>query len=525
MLHGSAEDRIPGRAHRPRHRKPDALAILPVGDAAGRSYAELYVEHAPAARGVALSMVPRDVADDIVAEAFTRVLGAIRAGGGPGLAFRAYLLAAVRNTASDWLRASRRTTVVGDVEHDLDNRVPEENLGLARLSRGPEAEAEARAEARLVARAFAKLPARWRAVLWQLEVEARAPAAVAPIFGLSANGVSALAVRAREGLRQAYLAEHVGANIPAACRSYAEALSAGARGRLSRRRAAAVHDHLAQCASCHSLAGELIELNSRLGAILTPAALAGTSAAMSEGGRGLLHLGGLKAGAGAKGGAGAKAALGAKAGLGAKVVLGARGGGRALLGGHWRLWKLHPLTAAASTTAGIAAAGGMVVAVGVSPWSPFRAPHVSERPAAASSVSLSPALPAARSVRHLPIPSAAPVGAASSALAGGLPLAGGPVSQAAGAPDGATGGTAATPSTGPVGSLVKGAGSVVGDVGTTVTGLGQTVTGLGDAAGRLVQGAGGTAGGLTGGVGGAVEGVTGGVGGLTRGVGGALRGK
>ena len=150
-------------------------------------------------------MVPRDVADDIVAEAFTRVLGAIRAGGGPGLAFRAYLLTAVRNTANDWLRASRRTTVVGDLGEDLEDHVPEENMGVARLSRGPEAETEARAEARLVTRAFAHLPARWRAVLWQLEVEGEAPAAVAPMFGLSANGVSALAVRAREGLRQAYL--------------------------------------------------------------------------------------------------------------------------------------------------------------------------------------------------------------------------------------------------------------------------------------------------------------------------------
>ena len=190
-------------------------------------------------------------------------------GGGPGVAFRAYLLTAVRNTANDWLRASRRTTAVGDVEQDLEDRVPEENLGLARLSRGPEAEAEARVEAQLVAKAFAKLPERWQAVLWQLEVETKAPAAVAPAFGLSANGVSALAVRAREGLRQAYLAEHVGANIPEACRAYAEALSADTRGRLSRRRQAAVHDHLAQCDSCHSLAGELIELNSRLGAILT----------------------------------------------------------------------------------------------------------------------------------------------------------------------------------------------------------------------------------------------------------------
>src|SRR5579875_2846374 len=396
VLHGTAADRIP---HQARHRKPEELAIAPLGDEAGRSYEDLYVEHAPVARRVALSMVPRDVADDIVAEAFTRVLSAIRAGGGPGVAFRAYLLTAVRNTANDWLRASRRTTAVGDVEHDLDEqKLPEENLGLARLSRGPEAEAEARAEARLVAQAFAKLPTRWRAVLWQLEVEAKAPAAIAPMFGLSANGVSALAVRAREGLRQAYLAEHVGANIPAACKAYAEALSADTRGRLSRRRQAAVHDHLNQCQSCHSLAGELTELNSRLGAILTPALLA---MAMGASGHELLGLTPAigaktaaktsavtgKAAAKTKAAAGAKTAAGAKAGVGAKAGLGAK----AVLSTQWRMWRLHPLTAAV----------GMVFAVGVSPMSPFRQPaqpqQVTERPAAASAQVSEPTLGGSRS--------------------------------------------------------------------------------------------------------------------------------
>jgi len=262
VLSGTAGEQIPDGGRRPQHRRPDDMAILPVGDVAGRTYEELYIEHAPVARRVALSMVQRDVADDIVAEAFTRVLGAIRAGGGPGLAFRAYLLTAVRNTANDWLRASRRTTVIGDLDQDLEDRVPEENMSLAQLSRGPEAEAEARAEARLVAAAFGRLPARWRAVLWQLEVEGKAPAAIAPMFGLSANGVSALAVRAREGLRQAYLQQHIGRNIPVSCQSYAAVLGADARGQLSRRRRSVVHEHLQHCTGCHALASELTELNS-----------------------------------------------------------------------------------------------------------------------------------------------------------------------------------------------------------------------------------------------------------------------
>src|SRR5579859_2175471 len=96
--------------------------IPPIRQAvAGSYYAELYIEHAPAARRVALSLVPRDVVDDIVAEAFTRVLAAIREGGGPSYAFRAYLLRAVRNLAHDWLAARRRVTVIGDMDDEVDD--------------------------------------------------------------------------------------------------------------------------------------------------------------------------------------------------------------------------------------------------------------------------------------------------------------------------------------------------------------------------------------------------------------------
>jgi len=166
----------------------------------------LYVEHAPAARGLALSMVPPDVADDIVAEAFARVLAAIRAGGGPDHAFRPYLLAAVRNLANDWIAARRRVTVIGDMGEEPGDRSAPLISG---FSRDAATEAEDRAEARLIVRAFSRLPERWRTVLWHLEVEGKSPADVAPTFGLSSNGVSALAVRAREGLRQAYLQEHI----------------------------------------------------------------------------------------------------------------------------------------------------------------------------------------------------------------------------------------------------------------------------------------------------------------------------
>ena len=215
------------RHRRPGHSSPQARDDAPDGAGSGRSYEELYVEYAPAARGLALSMVPPDVADDIVAEAFARVLAAIRAGGGPDHAFRPYLLAAVRNLANDWIAARRRVTVIGDMGEEPGDRSAPLISG---FSRDAATEAEDRAEARLIVRAFSRLPERWRTVLWHLEVEGKTPADVAPMFGLSGNGVSALAMRAREGLRQAYLQEHIGTNIPASCRACAGDLGAGTRG-------------------------------------------------------------------------------------------------------------------------------------------------------------------------------------------------------------------------------------------------------------------------------------------------------
>lgn len=440
-------------------------AAAPLGADGAKSYEELYVEHAPAARRLALSLVPADVADDIVAEAFARVLAAIRAGGGPSRTFQGYLLTAVRNAASDWLRAKRRLTVVGDMDvGDLHVAAGDPAAGRGRVNPGigsaAETQAAARDEARLVARAFGRLPARWRAVLWQLEVEGKAPAAVAPMFGLSANGVSALAMRAREGLRQAYLEEHVGTNIPLACRTYAGEFGAGARGRLSQRRRAAMQEHLGHCPACQNLFTELTELNSRLGAILTPAALAAATAGMRSGRRAMMIRTGLN--------------------------------------GSWRNWRPHPVTAAVGAAAGVAVAGGMLFAVNVTPItsSPSHVTVQAAVPAAATSG------PTAR--RHAPSRGGAGGGGGAASLAGAGSRAPGSSPAGATLPGGPSGPSSSTlPASSVTGSAV---GSPAGSIVTSVaSAAGATVSGLTGAAGAAVSG-------VTGAAGPVVTGVTGTVG-------------
>jgi RNA polymerase sigma factor (sigma-70 family) len=217
--------------------EPPAAESLPPSDAeliaASKSgdtaaYAALYERHVAAANGLARQLVrgPAEV-DDVVAETFAKVLDLLRRGGGPEDAFRPYLLTAVRRAAYDRHRAERKQVLSAEMEA-FDPGVPFADPAVAALERS------------MVARAFASLPERWQAVLWHTEIEGSKPAEVASLLGLTANGVAALAYRAREGLRQAYLQMHLSDGVRDECRPVAAKLGAYVRGGLAKREAAAV---------------------------------------------------------------------------------------------------------------------------------------------------------------------------------------------------------------------------------------------------------------------------------------------
>ena len=237
----------------------ELISEVRAGTEASQAFGVLYARHQVAARGLArqLARSPSD-ADDLVAGAFTRMLEVLSDGGGPSEAFRAYLLTSVRHQAYDRTRSERRLQVtenIGDVTgiDPAATVVPFQDSALAGLERS------------LATRAFATLPERWQAVLWHLEIEGDAAADIAPLFGLTANAVSALGYRAREGLRQAYLQEHLASGSGRWDRRHrdtGERLGAYTRGGLSHRDATRVEEHLAECEECRALAGELREVNS-----------------------------------------------------------------------------------------------------------------------------------------------------------------------------------------------------------------------------------------------------------------------
>lgn len=230
------------------------------------AYGTLFERHVGAARRLARQLVPAGDAEDLVSEAFVKVLGVLQRGGGPDVAFRAYLLTSVRRLQVDRFRAGAKLHTTDDMEA-FDPGVPFRDTAVEGF------------ESAAAARAFASLPERWQLVLWHTEVEGDKPADIAPLLGMSANSVSALAYRAREGLRQAFLTQHVGELEQDHCRWTHGQLGAYVRDAISRRDAARVEGHLEECRSCMAIYLELTEVNSNLGGLLAPLLLGGVATA------------------------------------------------------------------------------------------------------------------------------------------------------------------------------------------------------------------------------------------------------
>src|SRR3954464_15761368 len=136
----------------------DAELISSVRGGDVSAYGDLFARHREAATRLARQLVSTPDADDLVSEAFAKVLNVLLAGGGPDVAFRAYLLTAVRRLHVDRIRSGQRITTTDDLA-PFDPGVPFQDTAVAGFESGA------------AAKAFASLPERWQLVLWHLEVE------------------------------------------------------------------------------------------------------------------------------------------------------------------------------------------------------------------------------------------------------------------------------------------------------------------------------------------------------------------
>lgn len=217
------------------------------------AYGELFRRHAASVCVAARQVTPSpSEQQDLVADAFARTLNAIRNGAGPRESLLAYLLTTVRRLGIVSARQRSRVALYGTE--------PRGEQATASVDEG----ALRRWHLDLAREAFQSLPERWQVVLWHTEVESRPPGELAGQLGLSPNGVAALAMRAREGLRQAYLQAQVPSASATGCAAVREHLGTWTRRGGSPRRSQAIVAHLGACGDCREAADALAESNDEL---------------------------------------------------------------------------------------------------------------------------------------------------------------------------------------------------------------------------------------------------------------------
>jgi RNA polymerase sigma factor (sigma-70 family) len=200
------------------------------------AFAALYQRYAPFARRAANQIVADpDAADDVVHDAFSLVLRLLRSGAGPRTSFAGYLMSTVHRLAHRHCAERRRVVPTGNV--DLwDDRDPEFVPAARQLDDA--------------AVAWASLPRRWRSLVWLIEVDRYAPRELAPFVRMSPTAVSSMAVRARDALRTAYIAQRVSDDAADPCLRLLPGLAALARGRLGGHPRRRLADHLRCCRRC-----------------------------------------------------------------------------------------------------------------------------------------------------------------------------------------------------------------------------------------------------------------------------------
>ncbi|WP_155896934.1 sigma-70 family RNA polymerase sigma factor [Curtobacterium sp. UNCCL17] len=249
--------------------RSDAALIAAARDGDNDAIGVLWKRHAPAALRLARRQSSASDADDLVSEAFTRIIKTLRGGAGPTELFRPYLYTVIKNLT---VREQQRDTRFTDADTDFDQLETDDEAD-------PADTVARELNRHILGRAFTALPERWQAVLWYLEVEAMKPREVAPLVGLNAGAVSSLAYRARRALRGAWVQEHIDLDaVPAECRPVLADFGAYEAGTLSTSARRRFEQHVRDCESCPDFLAQSRREVTSIAAVLLPL-IAGTTAA------------------------------------------------------------------------------------------------------------------------------------------------------------------------------------------------------------------------------------------------------
>ena len=221
----------------------DRPLIEAVRDGDLHAYGTLYERHVGAARNLARRLCTnRADVDDVVGDAFTNTLRAIKSGRGPRDDMRSYVLTAVRNTV-----------IKSQTRRDPARAVPTAPEQLDR----PAADDPYRC-ADPIAHAFVQLPDRFRDVLWSTCVEGLGPQDVAARTAMSTGAVTSLTLRARRALVRTYFVSRIEQpEASADCASVRQLFPVLLEGAAATSTLARVDAHVANCPNCEAALDEM----------------------------------------------------------------------------------------------------------------------------------------------------------------------------------------------------------------------------------------------------------------------------
>ncbi len=230
------------------------------------AYSVLWQRHSPVAIRTARRATSKADPEELVSEAFMKVLKAIKNGSGPSDNFRAYLLTAVRNVAA---------TVGSSADNQIQDQLEDHSHSDALLVDDHQ---DNIVEKMLTVRAFRTLPTRWQEVLWFRDVEDLSVNQVAKIVGMSPNSVTQLITRAREGMKQAWIqAQLTASNSTPECAWLIVRMAKYSRGKLTSSEKIRADAHLIGCNKCPIIFEEANHINSGLALGLIPLILGGVA--------------------------------------------------------------------------------------------------------------------------------------------------------------------------------------------------------------------------------------------------------
>lgn len=230
------------------HGPADEVLLSEVRQGKLGSFGVLYERYVSMARAIAYRHTENGaLVDDLVSEAFARILQTLKNGKGPRAFMGGYLATTIAHLAAE-------NGLIAQKE------IPTEQYQLESFGSLDETVLKLHESDELIS-AFTGLPERWQSILWMTEIENKKPREVAAVMNLSANAVSALAARARESLREGFLRAHQHAPQTVECSQHAPHLSSMVRGSLTKKRSEALRAHLSTCSACSAEYLTLIGVN------------------------------------------------------------------------------------------------------------------------------------------------------------------------------------------------------------------------------------------------------------------------